>query len=605
MKIRKALCFILSLLLVAAIVPLTATAENGPYEGYFEEGDWKWYPSFGHFTQIDEEGFPIYDPETDSAVTVNFWSDGKVGEMFPGTNYDKETNTLTLNSIDAKDWNLDLNMMGEDFKIVVNGECHLGCVICWGDGWGGSLTVEGTGTLILNELKRNDASFIFYPEDAPGFFFKIGAKVTVEMNAGREGECLVAVYTVKDFDPSKDLVLGNATPKYEKTQDMYQDGVAGYLGEFDEEWCGYKCAVEGDPNGIYTYSTLYSYNEETDEYDIFSYISVQRYIYSETFGCYFPDHAYMSEYGDGYDIKFYSQEEFDDSIFTPCYDEYNEPIGLYLYQPCRMWSSYELLYKDAEGNGYIIGHDYETDTDIIYKTVKIPEVEDEYLFMPAEGVGTEDLEPVILLSDTYSYAVRGEHLTVSATFTDVPDGKWYTRAVLYCNEKGYMTGTSETTFAPNATLTRAMFVQILAKIADADLSGYTKDLNGLPFTDVKAGWYIKALKWAYENGYTSGLTATTFGPNNNVTRQELAKFLHTYATANEIAGAEPADITGYPDYSSVAKWAKDAVAWAVGNQLISGVKVGDVTNLDPKGNATRAQVALIVMNFVEKLVNVQ
>jgi hypothetical protein len=148
-----------------------------------------------------------------------------------------------------------------------------------------------------------------------------------------------------------------------------------------------------------------------------------------------------------------------------------------------------------------------------------------------------------------------------------------------------------------------MFVQTLAKIDGVNLDEYTDDIGDLPFTDVKAGkWYMKALKWAYANEYTSGNTATTFGTGKNVTRQELATFLYTYSEAKEYPSADLDDLTGFLDASKVSKWAKEAMSWAVGNGLISGVKVEGGMNLNPKGNAARGQVATIVKNFVESIV---
>ena len=225
------------------------------------------------------------------------------------------------------------------------------------------------------------------------------------------------------------------------------------------------------------------------------------------------------------------------------------------------------------------------------------------------GEWTVTTEPSLKASgvETHVCAECGDEETrnigkIVNPFTDVPSNKWFALPAVYCNTKGFMNGVSSGKFAPNDNLTRAMFVQILAKIANADLSKYTKDNEGLPFTDTKGAWYSKALKWAYENGYTSGKTATTFGPGDNVTRQELAKFLFTYSEKNSLPSADADDLSGYLDTAKVAKWAKTAMGWAVGNGLISGVKVEGGMNLDPKGNATRGQVATIIKNFVQSVV---
>ncbi|MBQ7160879.1 MAG: S-layer homology domain-containing protein [Clostridia bacterium] len=241
-------------------------------------------------------------------------------------------------------------------------------------------------------------------------------------------------------------------------------------------------------------------------------------------------------------------------------------------------------------------------------------------------IETEEIEPVRehewgewITDTTATYTREGHKYAVCAVcgdkkeesidklalpenpFKDIPEGKWFTKAVLACYARGYMTGVKDDEFGPNTPLTRAMFVTILSKIAGADTAPY-KNVQ-TQFTDVKTGkWYSGPIAWAVENGYSSGLSKTIYGTNSNVTREQLATFLNTYATKNGLEGKEAEDITGYPDYSKVAKWARSAMAWAVGNGLISGVKTGEVVNLDPKGNATRAQVAVIVNNFVDNIV---
>ncbi len=206
------------------------------------------------------------------------------------------------------------------------------------------------------------------------------------------------------------------------------------------------------------------------------------------------------------------------------------------------------------------------------------------------------------------FRLEGGHAVVSIVFEpivgnpfiDVPEGKWYTDAVLWCYEKDYMAGTSDVTFDPNGVFTRAMFVTVLAKIDGADVSGYT----GTSFDDVPAGkWYSAPVEWAFKNGYASGIGGGKFAPNSPVTREQLARFLYNYSFRNGYTGSPAADVSGYPDYKDISNYAKDAVGWAVGNGLISGIKQGDVIYLSPKGNATRAQVALIVKNYVENVLH--
>ena len=182
-------------------------------------------------------------------------------------------------------------------------------------------------------------------------------------------------------------------------------------------------------------------------------------------------------------------------------------------------------------------------------------------------------------------------------FKDVPENSWYTLATLACFDRGFVTGVSNNEFGPTRELSRAQFVTILAKVAGADLSSY----EGVQtqFTDVPTGkWYSASVAWATENGYSSGISATLFGTNNIVSREQLSAFLRTYATNNNASGKDAADITGYDDYDKISNWAKVPMAWAVGNGLISGTTP---TTLAPKTNATRAQVVVIVNQFVDNV----
>ena len=181
-------------------------------------------------------------------------------------------------------------------------------------------------------------------------------------------------------------------------------------------------------------------------------------------------------------------------------------------------------------------------------------------------------------------------------YTDLPLDKWYSKACFECIALGYMSGVTATTFAPNLNLTRAQFVQILAKVegVDFDKIGYTAK-----FTDVPNGkWYSKAVTWAVDFGVTGGVGGGLFGPDQNVTRAQLASFLKTYASKKGIDTSDKANITTYADYKDVPAWAVDAFAWAAGANLISGIKTGNTVLLSPGSVATRAQVALIIVNLV-------
>ena len=187
--------------------------------------------------------------------------------------------------------------------------------------------------------------------------------------------------------------------------------------------------------------------------------------------------------------------------------------------------------------------------------------------------------------------------TLENPFTDIQQGKWYTEGVLWCFNFGYMAGMSDSEFGYSTNVTRAMFATILAVIDGADVSGYTD----MSFTDVKPGkWYSGAIEWAASNGYAAGMGEGIFGYKNDVTREQLAMFFYTYSEKNGIDVSGRADITGYSDYSRVHAYALDAVSWAFHEGLISGT--GETT-LSPRDSGTRAQIAVIVMNYIQKIIN--
>lgn len=176
-------------------------------------------------------------------------------------------------------------------------------------------------------------------------------------------------------------------------------------------------------------------------------------------------------------------------------------------------------------------------------------------------------------------------------FTDVKEGAWYYDYVKYVYSRGIMVGTGTNTFGVNTPLTRAMLVTVLYKI-----EGSPTVIGSIPFTDVKGGsWYEKAVNWAYNNGITSGISKISFGPNNKITREQLVTLMYKYAQYKNIDTLVPSDISTFADYNSISSWAIIAMIWANGSGLVSGV--GN-NMLDPKGSATRAQVATILYKYL-------
>ena len=179
-------------------------------------------------------------------------------------------------------------------------------------------------------------------------------------------------------------------------------------------------------------------------------------------------------------------------------------------------------------------------------------------------------------------------------FTDVKAGTWYEEALLRCYNWEYFKGMSETKFGPNVTMTRAMFVQVIANFWGVDTAGYTCD----KFTDVKPNhWYYNTVAWAYENGITSGTSDTTFSPNKALTRQEAATLFANVIKLDELYEAPTTEFDAkYTDVDKIASWATESMLWSVENGIISGTSE---TTLAPTGQATRMQVAQMLCKFEE------
>ncbi len=174
-------------------------------------------------------------------------------------------------------------------------------------------------------------------------------------------------------------------------------------------------------------------------------------------------------------------------------------------------------------------------------------------------------------------------------FTDLPQDQWYYSYVMSAVEQGLLKGVSSDCFEPESTMTRAMLVTVLHRIA-----GTPEPQSESPFTDVESGsWYSKAVAWAYENQIVMGMSDTVFGVHEDITREQLVTMLFRYAATCDIDLSEQDDLTAFPDAPVVSSYARQAMMWAVGAGIING----DDGCLIPTGNATRAQCAKIMVVF--------
>ena len=221
---------------------------------------------------------------------------------------------------------------------------------------------------------------------------------------------------------------------------------------------------------------------------------------------------------------------------------------------------------------------------------------------------------------TYTCTICNEQKTESIPATGVPDtcpggptcpgyafrdmpapDTWAHAGLDYCIYSGYINGLSATTVDPSGTCTRAQLVCILYRIQGEPkvVEGYELAKLRAPFDDVPRGqWYTNAILWAKLTRIVNGTSATTFDPSGQITREQLAAILYRYtAKYAPDATGNAASLADYPDAGSVSAYARDAMAWAVGNGLIKGLPHDKTDYLEPGGSTTRAQVATILMRY--------
>ena len=210
----------------------------------------------------------------------------------------------------------------------------------------------------------------------------------------------------------------------------------------------------------------------------------------------------------------------------------------------------------------------------------------------------------------YTFVMPSSNVTINAKFVeivvdtdqiillpfyDISENAWYYDAVKYIYENGMMQGISDTEFAPNLSMNRAMIVTVLHRLENTPETTITNQ-----FLDVESNqWYTEAVQWAFENDIVNGYSSDKFAPMDNVTREQLAVILYNYTNYKggntDIVG----NLTVFKDADDISDWSKNAISWAVGSGLLSGKGNGI---LDPKGTATRAEVAQIFMNYCIKAI---
>ena len=183
-------------------------------------------------------------------------------------------------------------------------------------------------------------------------------------------------------------------------------------------------------------------------------------------------------------------------------------------------------------------------------------------------------------------------------FTDVAvnPGNWKYENIRFVNEKGVMTGVNAREFQPDAPLTRAQFASVIYRMAGSPKVTYQN-----VFKDVLSGkWYSNAIIWAYENKIVAGLGEGRYGIDDNITREQMARMLMEFAKVQKYDVSDISDFDKFADASQVSRWAADNMRWAVGSGIISGSTKDGKYYMNPKGNATRAECAVMLTKFIQK-----
>ena len=178
-------------------------------------------------------------------------------------------------------------------------------------------------------------------------------------------------------------------------------------------------------------------------------------------------------------------------------------------------------------------------------------------------------------------------------FVDVKN-EWFKESVLFVYNNDLMNGMGENKFKPNEKTTRAMLVTILYRN-----EGEPAAIAASPFADLKQNWYKNAVNWAFEKQVVEGMSDTTFAPDDTVTREQIATMMYRYAKSKGVDVSQKKELNSFPDEKKVSKWAKEAMEWANAAGLITGNSINGKVLLDPQGAATRAQIATILMRYVK------
>ena len=301
----------------------------------------------------------------------------------------------------------------------------------------------------------------------------------------------------------------------------------------------------------------------------------------------FTVYAYGSVNEGRYAMQIYASQ-------VQCAHEYNATVT----QPTCTEQGYSTYTCSLCGGSYIsdatqaLGHNWDNGTITLPPTA----TEDGIFTYCCTRCGETETE-IIPATGEENKPCDGGASCPSNHFTDVKGpNHWTHEGIDFAIKHGLLRGMSATTFAPDTAMTRAMLVTVLWRYAGEPIEGTNS------FADVpNETWYTDAVTWAAHNGVVAGVGNNKFDPDGKITREQMATILYRYAKNNGIDTSERANLNSFPDAEKISGYAKEAMQWAVAEELVNGSTEGGIAYLQPQGNATRAQVAAILMRFIQNV----
>jgi len=606
---KKVLAIMLSVIMLLGVMPMMAFAENGP-------ADVNW--AFVQFFAAGED-------EVEN-IGVVYGGKKVYNDAVAGATYDKATNTLTLDNYNNPDVGLSINMMGDDFKLNVVGNCALACIVSYGDDWGGSLTIGGSGTLTVNEKKYSGEAISLLAEHTASIL-TVDKGVTVKLYAGEETGVFGSFANL--IDDADDLVIAKSGQTvFEISGEPYVDESNVFLTGYEITDAdatrdgGYVTALASDPDGVYG-TNIWTRSDGSPEYH------VAKYVHSDAYGVDFEDPAFVEEYGTYGEVAL-SQEEFDEAGFSMTPNGNKRMIDAFCYDGDFSASGYKII-NAADPNGiYMIDgyysydtyQDYEsyTFTGTIYKLVlnEFNSTELDEDFEPI-AVGTdEEFAPLpagysLALADEYDeVSVQGRITSYSGSLYLDSEENEYLVYNYWSSGTDYhyvyaLTPVSDVDGVYLATLTDIDY-ETLTEYYDTtptDMYNYWTEVREFTFTGDGSGeepfkypdvadnaWYNEAAYYNAERGWITGYKNGNFGGADQLKRQDFVVILARIAGA-DLSAYENVQST-MPDVVKGSYYAA-AVNWAVDNGIIggytSGAKAGKFGVGDP---ITREQVCVIL-----------